>query len=100
MAGHLQFVSLKVTINRFEICEMHKRANCLRKVGVVHNYLLRTPHERASPNSLAMPEALPYFERRSLILAPNIKQGKRFCSVLVCCTGSVVYLAGRQEKKS
>ena len=52
------------------------------------------------PNSLAMVEALPYFESRSLILAPNIRQGKRFCSGVVCCMGSAVYLAGRHLKKS
>ena len=40
------------------------------------------------------------FEGRSLILAPNIRQEKRFFSVLVCFTGSVVYLAGRHVKKS
>ena len=42
-----------------------------------------------------MLEALPYFESRSLILAPNTRQGKRFFSVLVCCMSSAVYLAGR-----
>ena len=44
-------------------------------------------------------EAMPYFASRSLILAPNIRQEKRFFSVLVCCTGSAVYLAGRHVQK-
>ena len=42
----------------------------------------------ASPNSLTMVEALPYFEGRSRILARNVRQGKRFFCVLVCCTSS------------
>ena len=40
------------------------------------------------------------FEGRSLILAPNTRQGKCFFCVLVCCPGSTVYLAGRHVKKS
>ena len=41
------------------------------------------------------------FAGRSFILAPNIQQEKHhyFCA-LVCCTGSVVYLAGWHLKKS
>ena len=38
-----------------------------------------------------MLEALLYFLSRSLILAPNIRQGKHCFSVLVCCTGSSVF---------
>ena len=47
-----------------------------------------------------MPEALPYFEGRLLIFAPNIRQGKCFFGVLVCCMTSAVYLAGQHVKKS
>ena len=32
-------------------------------------------------------------EGRLLVLAPNIRQGKRFVNVLACCMGSAVYLA-------
>ena len=67
---------------------------------VNNNYLLRKLHKRASPNSMAMLEAFPYFEGSSLILAPNLRQGKRFFCVLVCCTGSTMYLSGRHLKKS
>ena len=49
--------------------------------------------------SWAMLAALPYFEGRLLILAPNIRQLKQFFSVLVCCTGSIVYLSGRHVRK-
>ena len=42
---------------------------------------------------------LAVFEGRLLILAPNIRQGKCFFSVLGCSTGSTVYLAGRHIKK-
>ena len=41
-----------------------------------------------------------YFEGRSLILVPNIRQEKRYFCVLVCCTCSAMYLAGRHLKKS
>ena len=45
-------------------------------VAVVHNnHLLRKMHECASPNTLAMLKALSYFEGRSLILVPNVRQG-------------------------
>ena len=44
-------------------------------------------------------EASPYFEGRSLTLAPNIRQGKHFFCVPVCCMGNAVYLAGRHLKK-
>ena len=47
-----------------------------------------------------MLEALLYLEGRLLIFVANIKQGNRFFSVLVCCAGSAVYLAGRHVKKS
>ena len=47
-----------------------------------------------------MLEVVPYFEGSSLTLAPNLRQGERFFCVLVCCTGSAVYLAGRHLKKS
>ena len=47
----------------------------------------------------AMLETLPYFEGRSLILAPHITQGKRFFCVLLCCIGSAVYLGGGLVKK-
>ena len=67
---------------------------------VHNNYLLRKLPKRAFANSLAMLEAIPYFEDSSLILAPNLRQGKCFFCVLVCCTGSAVYLAGRHVKKS
>ena len=53
-----------------------------------------------APNSLAMLEALPYFKGRSLILAPNIRQGKRFFCVLMCCAGIAQCIAGRHVKKS
>ena len=49
-------------------------------------------------NPLAMIEALPYFEGRSLIFAANTRQGNHFFSVLMCC--STVYLAGQHVKKS
>ena len=64
------------------------------------NYSLQKLHKRASPNSLAMLEAFPYFEGRSLILVQNIRQGKHFFCALVCCIGSTVYLAGQHVKKS
>ena len=51
-------------------------------------------------NSLAKLEAIPYFEGSSLILAPNLRQGKRFFCVLVCSKGSIVYLAGRHLKRN
>ena len=66
---------------------------------VHNNYLLQKLHECASVNSLVMLKAFPNFEGSSLILAPNLRQGKRFFCVLVCCTGSAVYLAGRHLKK-
>ena len=89
------------TINWFKTCEMHTSANYLRKQILVDiNYLLWTLHERASPNSLVMLEALLYFESRSLILVPNIRHVKHFFSVLVCYTRSAVYLAGRHKSKS
>ena len=40
-----------------------------------------------------------YFKGRSLILAPNIRQEKRYFCVLVCCTCSAMYLAGQHLKK-
>ena len=67
---------------------------------VHNNYLLQKLPKRASVNSLEMFEAIPYFEDSSLILAPNLRQGKRFFCVLVCCTGSTVYLAGQHVTKS
>ena len=42
-----------------------------------------------------MLEACGIFEDRSLTLVPNIRQGKCFFHVLVCCIGSAVYLAGQ-----
>ena len=37
--------------------------------------------------------------KRLLILAPNKKQGKCYFYVLVCCTGSTVYLACKENSK-
>jgi len=66
----------------------------------IHNRFLRKLHKRASANSLAVLETLLYVEGRLLILAPNIRQWKCFFCVLMCCTGSAVYLAGSHLKKS
>ena len=67
---------------------------------VHNNYLLQKLHKCASVNSLVMLEAFLYFEGSSLILAPNLRQGKCFFCGLVCCTGSATYLSGRHLKKS
>ena len=64
-----------------------------------NNYLLQKLHKCASANSMAMLEALLYFKGSSFIFAPNLRLGKHFFCVLVCCTGSAVYLAGRHLKK-
>ena len=85
---------------QFETCEMHTRANCLHKHYSTQIIYCRSCTNCVSPNSLAMLEALPYFEGRLLILVPNIRQGKCFFSVMLCCMGSAVYLAGRHVKKS
>ena len=67
---------------------------------VHNNYLLQKLPKCTFANSLAMLEAIPYFEGSSLILAPNLSQEKCFFCVLVCCTDSAVYLAGRHVKES
>ena len=51
---------------------------------VRHLMCMRIPSIIAeAAHSLAMLGALPYFEGSSLILAPNLRQGKRFLCVLV-----------------
>ena len=59
---------------------------------VDNDYLLRKCTGTRSQTHQVMLEVLPYFEGRLLILAPNLRQGKDFFCVLVCCTGSTVYL--------
>ena len=68
--------------------------------GHYGNYLLRKCTNACSQTQQVVLEALPYFEGRLLILVPNIRQNKHYFCVLVCCTGSGVYLAGRHLKKS
>ena len=54
--GRKYWRSLRGYVNWLEACETLTRAHCLRKAIIVdvvrNNYLLRTLHERASPNSL------------------------------------------------
>jgi len=59
--------------------------------------VLQKLSKHMSLNSLAKLKALLYFEDRSLILVLNIRQGKRFFCVLVCC--SAVCLAGWHIKE-
>ena len=69
-------------------------------VDIVHNkYLSWKLHKCVSPNSLEILEVLPYFKGRLLILASKIRQEKCSFCILVCCTGSAVYLGGRHVKK-
>jgi len=57
-------------------------------------------HSKRDGNFQKSPDFGHQFRRQFAYPCAKFKAGKRFFCVLMCCTGSAVYLAGRHLKKS
>ena len=70
--------AIKVTINRTEICEMHAAPIVIIvDIATIIIYWGSAANARSQTHQVML-GALPCFEGRSLILAPKVRQEKRY----------------------